>query len=440
LALRHYIAYLFNKRFPMSWAFEGTRSRLGKLMPPKYGLLKYVMDAAFEENIRGVHIVPFVTSFDIIRDVEEYASEQTGRNKKPESFSWFIGYLRSLRAPLGRVYVDLGEPVVVDQAPHPDNRLALSKIAFEVAVQANRATPLTLTSLMCFALLGSAPRAMTASEMRATLGYLAHWALERGIRISPDLDLQELAGIQTTVENLVHSKLLTRHDNGPEIVYAIAPEQHPIASYYRNSIIHHFLDKAIIELALFKARELADGPAEKVFWDETERLRDLFKFEFFYPEKAVFRANIRSELTRVDADWEAKLAGGGPLLKSLTNRFQPLCCQAVFLPFVEAYTIVLDILCRLQPGESVGKDRLVKQALEEGRQAYLLRRITSEASIGKILFENGFKMAASQHLTGESSAETIAARKALRRKFRGLSRRMEKARIEVLALADKTFE
>ncbi|MEP5486887.1 MAG: glycerol-3-phosphate acyltransferase, partial [Parasphingorhabdus sp.] len=143
---------------------------------------------------------------------------------------------------------------------------------------------------------------------------------------------------------------------------------------------------------------------------------------------------------RVDPEWKAKLAEGGVKLASLTNRFQPLIGHAVFLPFVEAYTIVLDILSRLEPGNAIDKKTCVEMALKEGQQAYLLRRITSESSIGKILFENGFKMAAGLGLTGETTPDTIAERKALLRKFRALSRRMEKSRLEVLALADKIFE
>ena len=440
LVLRYYVSYLLEKRFPMTWAFEGTRSRLGKLMPPRYGLLKYVMDSAHSNDIKNVHIIPVVTSFDLIRDVEEYASEQTGRIKKPESLSWFIGYLRSLREPMGKVYVDFGEPVVVKKAPNPNDRLALSKMAFEIAVQANRATPLTLTSLMCLCLLGTAPRAMTENELRAVINFLVGWARERGIRMSEDLTDQNLDGVQRVIETLVNNGLLVRYDKGSTLVYAIEPDQHPIASYYRNTIIHHFLDKAIIELSILKAREVTDRIAAEVFWEETDRLRDLFKFEFFYPEKQQYRENLKAELQRVDSDWEAKLDEGGVKLISLTNRLQPLIGHAVFLPFVEAYTVILEILSRLEPGNAIDKKSCVETALKEGRQAYLLRRITSEASIGKILFENGFKMAAGLGLTGETTPETIAERKALLRKFRALSRRMEKSRLEVLALADKIFE
>ena len=440
LVLRYYVSYLLEKRFPMTWAFEGTRSRLGKLMPPRYGLLKYVMDSAHSNDIENVHIIPVVTSFDLIRDVDEYASEQTGRIKKPESLSWFIGYLRSLREPMGKVYVDFGEPVIVKKAPNPNDRLALSKMAFEIAVQANRATPLTLTSLMCLCLLGTAPRAMTENELRAVINFLVGWARKRGIRMSGDLTDQSLDGIQRVVETLVNNGLLVRYDKGSTLVYAIEPDQHPIASYYRNSIIHHFLDKAIIELSILKAREVSDRNAAELFWEETDRLRDLFKFEFFYPEKQQYRENLKAELQRADPEWEAKLDEGGIKLISLTNRLQPLIGHAVFLPFVEAYTVILEILSRLEPGNVIDKKSCVEAALKEGRQAYLLRRITSEASIGKILFENGFKMAAGLGLTGETTVETMAERKALLRKFRALSRRMEKSRLEVLALADKIFE
>ncbi|NCN83303.1 MAG: glycerol-3-phosphate 1-O-acyltransferase [Sphingomonadales bacterium] len=440
LVLRHYVSYLLEKRFPMTWAFEGTRSRLGKLMPPRYGLLKYVMDSAHSNDIEDVHIIPVVTSFDLIRDVEEYASEQKGRIKKPESLSWFFGYLRSLREPMGKVYVDFGEPVIVKKAPNPNDRLALSKMAFEVAVQANRATPLTLTSLMCLCLLGTAPRAMTEVELRAVINFLVGWARERDIRMSDDLTDENLGGVQRVIETLVNNGLLVRYDKGSTVVYAIEPDQHPIASYYRNSIIHHFLDKAIIELSILKAREVSDRNAAEVFWEETDRLRDLFKFEFFYPEKQQYRDNLKAELQRADPEWKAKLDEGGVKLASLTNRFQPLIGHAVFLPFVEAYTVVLDILSRLEPGSAIDKKTCVETALKEGRQAYLLRRITSEASIGKILFENGFRMAAGLGLTGETTPETIAERKALLRKFRALSRRMEKSRLELLALADRIFE
>ncbi len=437
VVLRQYIAYLLDKRFPMSWALEGTRSRLGKLMPPKYGILKYVLDAAHDGGIEDVQIVPFVTSFDLIRDVEEYAAEQAGLAKKPESFAWFIGYLKSLREPMGRVRIDLGAPVVVARAPDPEDRLALAKIAFDASVSANLVTPLTVTSVMCLVLLGAAPRGATAEELAQITAFIVEWAKARGIRLSDELASLDRAEIRSTADKLVNSGLIHRDEAGSSTIYTIEPAKHPMASYYRNTIIHHFLDKTIIELALFRTAEEPGTDPAAAFWAETLRLRDLFKFEFFYPPRAEFRRNLEAELDRTDGQWSAHLNGGAKGLEALIRRFQPLVGHAALLPFVEAYTIVFDQLVRLGPGETLDSAACVAQGLTEGRQAYLLRRITSEASIGKILFDNGYKLAEHLGLTGATTDDIATRRRALLAELRSLSRRMERMRLATVDQAER---
>lgn len=440
LVLRFYISYLLEKRFPMTWAFEGTRSRTGKLSPPRFGLLKYVIDSAHSNDIADLHFLPVATSFDLIRDVDDYVAEQAGTLKKPESLAWFIGYMKSLRVPRGRIYVNFGAPVVVAKAPHPDDNLALAKIAFEVAVNANKVTPFTLNALICLILLGSAPRGMTAGELKTGIAYLVAWGRQRGIRMSATLDNESGGDIERLMETLLQSGLFNRYDQGSQVVYSVEPAKHPVASYYRNTIIHHFLDRAIIELSLLKAREDYKSPAEEVFWAETSRLRELFKFEFFYPEKDEFRANLEAELGRICGDWQTRLQQGGTKLHSLVNHCQPLVGHAVFLPLVEAYMIVLLILTSLKPGERLSQKDCVEKATKEGRFAYLMRRITSEASISQALFETGYKMVEHMGLAGETDEPTLVARKALLREFRDLSRRMETSRIEGLREADKVFD
>src|SRR3546814_19846940 len=124
--------------------------------------MKYVLDAAHATGTRDVHFVPFVTSFDRIRDVEEYAAEQTGRNKKPESLTWFLGYMNSLKEPPGRIRLDIGNLVVTDDAPGPDEKRAPETIALPVSVEANRRTPLLETSGMCLIFTCTAHDAVTS--------------------------------------------------------------------------------------------------------------------------------------------------------------------------------------------------------------------------------------------------------------------------------------
>lgn len=437
LVLRHYIAWLFAKRFPLSWAFEGTRSRLGKLMPPKYGLMKYVLDAAHATGTRDVHFVPFVTSFDLIRDVEEYAAEQTGRNKKPESLSWFIGYMKSLKEPSGRIRLDIGNPVVIEQAPGPDDKRALEQIAFAVAVEANRVTPLTVTSVMCLILLGLAPRGATSAELLAAMDAVSSWARIRGIRLSKELEASDDTALSATVDTLVESGLLTRYEAGSENIYSIDPAKHSMASYYRNIIAHHFLDRAMIELVLFQLRDGGEGDATAAFWTKIDRLRDLFKFEFFYPPRDEHRAAIEAELARIDPVWDRRLASGDRGIAQLIRRCQPVVGHAILLPFAEAYSVVADLLARAKPGDEVDAKALLDAALVEGRQAYLLRRISSEAAIGKLLFENGLSLMRHMGLAETATPDSLAARRALLAELRGLANVMESMRLSTTALADK---
>lgn len=437
LVLRHYIAWLLAKRFPLSWAFEGTRSRLGKLMPPKYGLMKYVLDAAHATGTRDVHFVPFVTSFDLIRDVEEYAAEQTGRNKKPESLSWFLGYMKSLKEPSGRIRLDIGNPVVIDEAPGPDDKRALEKIAFAVAVEANRVTPLTVTSVMCLILLGMAPRGATAAELLGAIGAVTDWARARDIRLSSELESGDDAALSATVDTLVESGLLARYEAGSENVYSIDPAKHPMASYYRNIIAHHFLDRAMIELALFELRDADSGDATAAFWAKIDRLRDLFKFEFFYPPRDEHRAALEAELTRIDPVWDRRLASGDRGIAQLIRRCQPVVGHAILLPFAEAYSVVADLLARARPGDVIDEKMLLDAALTDGKQAYLLRRISSEAAIGKLLFANGLSLMRHMGLAADATPVNLAARRALLTELRGLANVMETMRLSTVALADR---
>ncbi|TDG15419.1 glycerol-3-phosphate 1-O-acyltransferase [Seongchinamella unica] len=425
LTLRYYIGYLMEKRFPMNWAFEGTRSRMGKLMPPRYGLLKYVLEACYETDARNIHIIPISISYDIIRDVEEYATEQTGRGKGAESLKWFIGYVRSLARPMGKVYMDVGEPVILSRAPEPGDNLALSKIAFEVAVEANHVTPITFPSLVTMSLLGAAPKALTEEEVINDLNALLHWAETRNLRISEDFNRSFADQMEGLLGIMIDENIVTRYDEGPEVVYGIGLNQHPVASYYRNTVIHFFVNKAIIELALLKASEQSEQDALQAFWSEVDHLRDLFKFEFFYAPSEEFHQQIRDEISRYSPEWEEVLGQGSAGFGAMLNNMTPLVAHVTLLTYAEAYSVVASMLARKEPFESLEEDECVNEALTYGRQAYLQRRISSESSIGKLLFKNGYKMLQSRNLTEGGRESLKAERLDLARELRELLRRID---------------
>ena len=131
-------------------------------------------------------------------------------------------------------------------------------------------------------------------------------------------------------------------------------------------------------------------------------------------------------MCRCTGDWESKLEAGGKELSSIMLCMRPWVAHATLLTYVEAYTVVLDLIARLGEGEGLEEKDCVALALKEGKQAYLQRRITSEASIGKLLFQNGFKLAENLGLTTGAGDDVVERRARLLREFQELSRRLEK--------------
>jgi glycerol-3-phosphate O-acyltransferase len=274
-------------------------------------------------------------------------------------------------------------------------------------------------------LLGSAPKALTEAEVIEDLRALLAWAEARNLRISDDFDRAYADQMEGLLGIMIAERIVTRYDEGPEIVYGIDLNQHPVASYYRNTVIHFFVNKAIIELALLKASEKEGEGALEVFWNEVDELRDLFKFEFFYAPTEEFHRQIREELDRYDTDWENLLSQGAAGFGLMLNAMTPLVSHVTLLTYAEAYSVVASLLARLDNTQSLEEESCVEQALKFGRQAYLQRRISSESSIGKQLFKNAYKMMQSRKLTDCSDPDVAENRIDLARQIRDLLRRID---------------
>src|SRR5687768_11955329 len=132
LALREYIAFLVAKRFNLEWYMEGGRSRTGKLRPPRYGLLRYLIDAVQGEDAPDVCLVPVSITYDQLTEVGAMAAEQRGASKRSEGLGWLASYVRAQQHRTGTVHVRFGEPFSLREALDDDDPRAMEKVAFEV--------------------------------------------------------------------------------------------------------------------------------------------------------------------------------------------------------------------------------------------------------------------------------------------------------------------
>ncbi|MEW6270461.1 MAG: glycerol-3-phosphate 1-O-acyltransferase [Thermodesulfobacteriota bacterium] len=433
--LRQYIDYLIEKRFSLEWYVEGGRSRSGKLLPPRLGLLAYVVDAYRRGKAEDVFLIPVSIAYDQIQDVGDYVAEQRGAAKQKESFGWFIKLLRSLRRRFGDIHINFGDPLSVRAAlgpadpsaePNPDEHsLDLSKIAFEVAVRINRVTPITPTSLVTLALLGVGDRALTLTEVCDVLHDLLVYVGKRRLPMTEKHALDTPDDVRRALGVLVESGVVACFAEGPEAVYVIGPDQHLTAAYYRNTIIHFFVTAAIAELALVHAAEHDVEDAATEFHEEALRLRDLLKFEFFFAEKDAFRAELAEEMKLHDPVWEQALAIGGAEVTGLLRRIQPLVAHRVLRPFLEAYQVVGDALTRLAADAPFAEDQFLADCLALGKQYQLQRRIRSAESVSRVLFQTALSLARNRGLVDAEGRDLAGRRAVFAEEIRGAIRRVD---------------
>jgi glycerol-3-phosphate O-acyltransferase len=442
--LRHYVDYLIEKRFPLEWYIEGGRSRSGKLLPPRFGLLAYVVDAYRRAKSEDVILVPVAITYDQIQDVGSYVAEQQGAAKEREGFGWFLRVFRDLRHRYGGIHIRFGEPMSLreqlgpsepESEPRPDEQnLQLQKVAFETSVRINRATPLTPTAMATLALLAAGDRALSVDETIAALEDVVAYVRKRRLPVTEEPDLSNRARAQATLESLVENGVLTCYAGGPEAVYAIGAEQHLTAAYYRNTVAHFFVTGAIAELSLLAAAEENVDDRERRFWNETLRLRDLLKFEFFFSEKDAFRREIADEVSLHDPNWKAALAAGAEPVYALLRSFRPFSAHLVLRPFVEAYSVVADALQRRNPEAAMQDEAFLADCLGLGKQYRLQRRIRSAESVSKVLFATALRLARNRQLWG--GADVAARRNAFAAELKEVLRRVEA--IDALAAARRT--
>jgi glycerol-3-phosphate O-acyltransferase len=425
--LKEFVGYIVEKRFNLNWSIEGTRSRTGKMLPPKLGLLAYVADAYLAGRSDDILLQPVSISFDQLHETAEYAAYARGGEKTPESLSWLYNFIKAQGdRNYGKIYVRfpeavsmreyLGEPHGTMTEDEAAKRLAMQKMAFEVAWRILRVTPINATGLVSAVLLATNGVALTLGQLHHTLrDSLDYLERSKTPMTNSALRLRTHDGIRAAVDALSGGHPVTRIDGGREPVWRIAPEDEHEAAFYRNTLSHAFLETAIVELALaFSGR--AEGDRLEAFWWQAMRLRDLLKFEFYFADSAAFRAHVAEEMSWHE-DWERHVAAGGEETDAILRAKRPLVAGAILRPFIEAYEIVADVLRGTPP--DIGEKDLTTLALGVGSQYIAQHRVRSNESVSALLFATARQVIADQNLL-EPAADLEERRAAFLRELRDI--------------------
>ena len=410
---RRYIDYLIEKRFSLLWALEGTRSRTGKLLPPRFGLFNYVIESILRTKLYNVTFVPVSVAYDQITEVEDYAIEQRGRKKKAEGATWAVRFLKRGKSR-GKIHLRFGEALMLtDIVPRDKLDMGISDqrkqvlvptVAFEVAIRMNAATPITDVAIITLILLAGGNRAMSLAQVQALARSGVALIKRRKLEIVGHSDFRDDRAVLATLDELHQTGILNYLDDGIERLYKIGDDQHLNAAYYRNTAIHYFVLDAVVEIALLSAAAV-DGDRADEFLRKAERLRDVFKFEFYFPRRAGFRAEVERLAHERFGEWQAAAEKGEDGVRALFRGVRPLLAHVVLRSFVDAYRVVARVLITKGADAVTDQSSLLAQCLKTGKQQLLQGRVFSAESVSKTLYGTGLKLAEYRGLLAAGQAD-----------------------------------
>jgi glycerol-3-phosphate O-acyltransferase len=229
--------------------------------------------------------------------------------------------------------------------------------------------------------------------------------LERRGVAGPAESLRSDEKLVETLDQLVEVGVATRFSGGPEPVWSVTPGQHRVAAFYRNQDLHHLVTRAIVELALLQVarRDAVTNPLEAAY-AEALRLRDLLKFEFFFPPTTQFRADVVAELELLDPDWfeqSGSEAGAAQLLASS----HVLVAHRAFRSFFDAQLVVAEALRGKDPSVELDEECLLRECLGLGQQMWLRGQLHRADSVSRELYATALRLARHRGLVdGDSKA------------------------------------
>jgi glycerol-3-phosphate O-acyltransferase len=417
-----YIHKLLEEGYNIEQFIEGGRSRTGKILMPKLGLLSILLNGYRAGACEDMIFVPVYIGYDRIIEEKSYLHELEGGQKAPESFFQVIRARKFLKKRHGKIYIQFHDPISIkEQLARQD--LSLTKMSskeqnalirdlgFRMINAINRLTVVTPHALVASAILNFPREKIAVSEMHAVTATYLQYLVSQKATLADTLIHDQIRALEQVVTSYAQRKFIEpvakdEEASDSEKEYTINVNRRPYLEYYKNNCIALFVPAAYTAMAIleqnafqFSAPSLHAGYA---FW------QNFFKNEFAYDldKKSEFwvRKCIKSFID------DAILIPHPTLPDTYTitpEGFRRLKLFALFLKtYFESYWIVINYFMR-NPHDSVpAKDRL-KKISARGDRMYKRKQIERKEALSKVNYQNAVDFFISKDIKGDADTEKI---------------------------------
>ncbi len=290
---REYLALLFERGYATEFFIEGGRSRTGRMLPPRTGMVSMAVQAQLRGIERPIAFVPTYLGYEHVMEVGSYMHELEGQKKVKESAWQLLGIFKRLRY-YGRGYVTFGDPVIVPRflnANVPNWRDSLDptgrarpdwlhetvdQMSHEIIVKLNDSATVNGINLCALALINDDDHTISMPVLRRCLTLflaLLHCDPQREKSI-PDAD------ITTLIKQAVELNKFHTYDVGEDMQFLRPSRGQTLQlTYFQNNILHLFALPSLIANILIRNGHIRRS-------DVTVHTRSLFYFlrhELFVP-------------------------------------------------------------------------------------------------------------------------------------------------------------
>jgi glycerol-3-phosphate O-acyltransferase len=397
-----YLGAILARGHSLEYFIEGGRSRTGRLLKPRIGMLSMTVRSYVRNPVRRVVFVPVYFGYERVVEAGTYVGELSGRPKEKESIVGMIRTLPELRSRFGKVYVSFGEPLALDELlrrhvpgwnagervseDRPEWLAPLCRdLARQIMTRINAAACVTPVNLLGMVLLATPRQSMGEADLARQLELYA--SLLRQAPYSPRVWVTPLDGA-SMIRHCESLRMLQRQSHPLGDVVGMSEADAVLATYYRNNAMHLLLMPSLIACAFLNnaavshadlhrlARRVYPDVADEYFlrWSEEELPTVVDELlEDLQNHGLLTASDDRLEWRRPPAE--------------TSEAVQLSVLARITVPIIERYYLAISLLLRAGPG------RLTQEALERqcqlmAQRMAMLYELNSPEFFDRALFGN----------------------------------------------------
>jgi glycerol-3-phosphate O-acyltransferase len=277
-----YLGFMMARGHPLEYFIEGGRSRTGRLLSPRTGMLSMTVRSYLRDPKRPVMFMPVYFGYERIVEGRTYIGELSGQPKQKESvFVLLRSIVSVLRSKFGKVHVNLGRPIALDDllqkhAPNwrahtPGNEdpragwitEAISDLAVRINTEINSAAAVTPINLVAMAILATPRQALPELDLIRQLEL--YQRLQHDAPYSPLVTVTPDSG-QQMVAYAEAFGLLERQKHPLGDIMRMTAENAVLATYYRNNILHLFALPSLLACAFVSNATMRTADIHRLVW------------------------------------------------------------------------------------------------------------------------------------------------------------------------------